>query len=49
MQLRAEIFNFPNHPNLNGPNMDITNSNFGRAVGKDGNRRDIQLAVRFLF
>jgi hypothetical protein len=49
MQLRAEIFNFPNHPNLNGPNGDITNVNFGRAVGKDNNRRDIQLAVRFLF
>jgi hypothetical protein len=49
MQLRAEIFNFPNHPNLSGPNGDITNLNFGRSVGKDNNRRDIQLAVRFLF
>jgi hypothetical protein len=49
IQFRAEIFNFPNHPNLNGPNTDITNQNFGRAVGKDGNRRDIQLALRFMF
>jgi len=49
MQLRAEIFNFPNHPNLSGPITDITNSNFGRIVTKDGSRRDIQLAIRYLF
>jgi hypothetical protein len=49
VQFRAEIFNFPNHPNLNGPNGNPTNSNFGRITSKDGNRRDIQLALRFLF
>ncbi len=49
LQFRAEIFNFPNHPNLNGPNGDITNVNFGRSTTKDGSRRDIQLALRFLF
>jgi hypothetical protein len=49
IQFRAEIFNFPNHPNLNGPNGDITNPNFGRSTSKDGNRRDVQLALRFLF
>ena len=26
-----------------------TNANFGRSISKDGNRRDIQLALRFLF
>jgi hypothetical protein len=49
MQLRVEMFNFPNHPNLNGPNTDITNANFGRSTSKDGNRRDIQLALRYVF
>ena len=28
---------------------DITNANFGRSITKDGNRRDIQLALRYLF
>ncbi len=49
VQFRTEVFNFPNHPNLNGPNGDITNANFGRSISKDGNRRDVQLALRFLF
>jgi hypothetical protein len=49
VQFRAEFFNFPNHPNLSGPNTDITSPNFGRSITKDGNRRDVQLALRFLF
>jgi hypothetical protein len=43
------MFNFPNHPNLNGPSTDITSPNFGRSTSKGGSARDIQLALRFLF
>jgi hypothetical protein len=43
------VFNFINHPNLSGPNTDITNSNFGRIITKDGSRRDVQLALRYYF
>ncbi len=34
MQLRMEVFNFLNHPNLSGPSTDITNANFGRIITK---------------
>ena len=47
-QLRAEVFNFPNHPNLGGANSDPRSSTFGRVTGKGGSR-DIQLSARFLF
>ena len=49
VQLRMEVFNFLNHPNLSGPEDDITDPNFGRIVTKTGDRRDIQLAIRYQF
>ena len=50
IQLRAEVFNFLEPPEPErGPISDITNPNFGRVITKDGSRRDIQLAVRYLF
>jgi hypothetical protein len=49
IQFRAEMFNFINHPNLNGPSFDPANANFGRATSKSDDRRDVQLSLRFLF
>ena len=60
LQFRAEIFNFPNHPNLGNVHTntlpgsgsgyaDPTNANFGRVMSKMDDRRDIQLSLRFLF
>jgi Carboxypeptidase regulatory-like domain len=48
LQLRAEAFNFLNHPNLGGIEANPTNGNFGRITSKSGSR-DIQLSVRFAF
>jgi outer membrane receptor protein involved in Fe transport len=49
LQFRSEFYNILNHANLfvNGSEADISSSNFVTAH-KDG-RRDIQLAVKFIF
>lgn len=59
LQFRAEIFNFPNHPNLGNVQTntltgnlgyaDPNNANFGRVTTKTNDRREIQLSLRFLF
>jgi hypothetical protein len=56
MQLRAEFFNFVNHPNLGDPNssgnanvnIDPQSADFGRVLSKTG-ERNIQLGVKFMF
>jgi hypothetical protein len=48
LQFRLEMFNFPNHPNLNNPNTDPTSADFGRVLGKSG-ERNIQLGLKFYF
>lgn len=49
VQVRAEVFNFLNHPNLGGADTNPTSATFGRVTGKDGSRRDVQLSFRFTF
>ncbi|HJU44336.1 MAG TPA: carboxypeptidase regulatory-like domain-containing protein [Vicinamibacterales bacterium] len=60
LQFRAEIFNFPNHPNLGNAQTgtvtgggagfaDPTNANFGRVTTKTNDRREIQLSLRYQF
>jgi hypothetical protein len=60
LQFRAEIFNFPNHPNLGNAQTgtvtgggagfaDPSNANFGRITTKTNDRREIQLSLRYQF
>jgi len=48
-EFRAESYDFPNHPNLNGPNLNPTSSQFGEITGKTGLVRAMQLSLRFYF
>jgi hypothetical protein len=48
-QFRAECYDLPNHPNLSGPNLNPTSSQFGEITGKTGLARNLQLSLRFYF
>jgi hypothetical protein len=49
VQLRFESFNVFNHANLNGPNLSVSSSDFGKIRGKYGQGRRVQMGVRFIF
>jgi hypothetical protein len=48
IQVRLDVFNFPNHPNWNDPNVDPRNALFGRVTGKTG-QRTMQIGLRYAF
>lgn len=48
LTLRAESFNWVNHPNWDGPVTDPRNSQFGKVQGKNS-ERDMQLSLRYTF
>jgi hypothetical protein len=48
LQLRFEMYNMLNHPNLGSPNTTITSANFGQITSKNGNRT-MQAALRLEF
>ncbi len=48
-QLRLEAFNTLNRTNFSNPNTGLTNVNFGRLTGTDGDPRILQLAVKLNF
>jgi hypothetical protein len=48
-ELRAEAYNFINHPNWSTPGLNPTPGTFGEVTGKNSNNRTPQLGARFHF
>jgi hypothetical protein len=48
-QFRAESYDFINHPNLSGPNLNPTSSQFGMITSKTGLNRTLQMSLNYRF
>ena len=48
-EFRAEAYDFINHPNWSGPNLNPTSGQFGEITSKTGLQRTLQLGLRFNF
>jgi outer membrane receptor protein involved in Fe transport len=49
VEFRAEAYDFINHANLSGPNLNPTSGQFGMITSKTGLARNLQLSLRFYF
>jgi hypothetical protein len=49
VEFRAEAYDFINHANLSGPNLNPTSSQFGMITSKSGLSRNLQLSLRLVF
>jgi len=49
IQFRAEVFNIANITNFAGPDSGMTDTNYGRISSIQGNPRQMQFALKFLF
>ncbi|QOY86005.1 TonB-dependent receptor [Paludibaculum fermentans] len=47
--IRAEGFNFINHPNWGGADYNPTSGTFGKITGKTDDRRNMQISLRYSF
>ena len=49
LRLQAQLFNIMNHPNFSGPQVGITNAQFGQVTGTAGIARSLQVTGRIEF